>query len=135
MDQRIELETHDLRAACEGLAELVVDAQTTEAEATDAIRALAQLNGSTVGVVRFSGRTPWERHEGDELLHILEGEVFVEILGEGAITSGLARAGEVVVVPRGCWHRQHARMRTTLLFVTDGTDVSTAEDPRRDSAR
>lgn len=130
MDKRTALETHDLRAECGALSELRIGAETTEADANAAMRALAQFNGCTLGVVRFSGETPWERHAEDELLHVLEGEVEVTILGDGLTVNGHARAGDVLVVPRGCWHRQHARVRTTLLFVTGTTDLSTAPDPR-----
>lgn len=130
MDKPLDLEKFDLGAACARLGELRIAEETTEADANDAIRALGEFNGCTLGLVRFSGVTPWERHAEDELLHILEGEVEVTILGEGTRVTGSARAGQVVVVPRNCWHRQHARATTTLLFVTGTTDLSTAEDPR-----
>jgi quercetin dioxygenase-like cupin family protein len=130
MDKRTDLETHGLRAACDALSVLRIGAETNEADANDAIRALAAFNGCTLGVVRFSGETPWERHAEDELLHVLEGEVEVTILGVGETANGIARAGDVLVVPRACWHRQHARTTTTLLFVTGTTDISTAVDPR-----
>jgi hypothetical protein len=35
-------------------------------------------------------------------------------------------------VPRALWHRQLARTTATVLFVTGQTNVSTAEDPRRE---
>lgn len=130
MDKKMDLETQDLRAACAGLSELRIGSDTTEVDASDAIRELAPFNGCTVGVVRFSGETPWERHAEDEFLHVLEGEVEVTILGDGVTVNGMARAGHVLVVPRGSWHRQHARATTTLLFVTGTTDISTAADPR-----
>lgn len=130
MEKRTELETHDLSAARAGLAELRIGPDTREEDANDAIRALASFNGCTVGVVCFSGETPWERHAEDELLHVLDGEVEVTILGADATVNGMARAGQVVVVPRGHWHRQRAQATTTLLFVTGTTDISTAEDPR-----
>jgi len=133
MEKRADLETHDLRALCAGLTELRVGPDTREEDANDSIRALAEWNGCTVGVVRFSGETPWERHAEDELLHVLEGEVEVTILRDGVRVNGAARAGQLVVVPRGCWHRQTARATTTLLFVTGTTDISTADDPRIDA--
>jgi quercetin dioxygenase-like cupin family protein len=130
MDKRLDLVTHDLDKVCAGLGELRIAAETTEADANDAIRTLGEFNGCTLGLVRFSGETPWERHAEEELLHILEGEVEVTILGDGTRVHGVARAGQVVVVPRNCWHRQHAHTTTTLLFVTGTTDISTAADPR-----
>lgn len=130
MEKRADLEIHDLGAARAGLGVLRIGSETTEEHANAAMRALAEFNGCTVGLVSFSGETPWERHAEDELLHVFEGEVEVTILGDGETVNGMARAGQVLVVPRGCWHRQHARETTTLLFVTGTTDISSAEDPR-----
>ena len=130
MEKRLDLETHDLAAASAGLAVLRAGLETTEADANAAIRELAAFNGCTVGLVRFSGETPWERHEEDELLHVLEGEVEITILGDAATVNGTARAGDVVVVPRRLWHRQRSSATATLLFVTGTTDLSTATDPR-----
>jgi quercetin dioxygenase-like cupin family protein len=130
MEKRLDLVTHDLGRVGAALGELRISAETTEADASEAIRALGEFNGCTLGLVRFSGETPWERHAEDELLHIIEGEVEVTILGAGTRVNGTARAGQALVVPRNCWHRQHARVTTTLLFVTGTTDTSTAEDPR-----
>lgn len=130
MERQEKLEVHPLSAALADLPELRITDATTEEDAMGAVRSLAEWNGCTVGLVRFSGETPWERHGEDELLHVLEGEVEITILRPDARVVGTARAGSVVVVPRGCWHRQHARATATLLFVTGTTDVSTAADPR-----
>ena len=133
MEKRADLETHDLDATLAGLCELRIGPETGEGDANDSIRALADFNGCTVGLVRFSGETPWERHAEDEFLHVLEGEVEVTILGDGVRVNGPARAGQVVIVPRGRWHRQSARATTTILFVTGTTEISTADDPRLDA--
>jgi quercetin dioxygenase-like cupin family protein len=125
------LACHDLSSRCADLGTLRVEAETTEADAAAAMRVLDDFNGCMLGLVRFSGETPWECHDEDELLHILQGEVEITVLLDGdARTVGFARAGQVVVVPRGRWHRQHARESTTLLFITGTTGVSTARDPR-----
>jgi len=80
----------------------------------------------------------WEllrrRHPGgDELLHILEGEVDVIVLTDGGPVHEIARAGSVCIVPQGLWHRTHARAAVTLLYMTpaEGNEHSFAEDPRR----
>src|SRR5882724_959301 len=70
------LVAHDLRAALNGLPELAITSNTTAEEADAAVRPIASLDQCTLGVMRYSGLTPWERHpDGDELLHPLEGEV------------------------------------------------------------
>ena len=120
-------------AALASLKELVIGPATTEEDAMASMRPLQTLNGCMVGVVRFSGRTPWERHPDDELIYVLEGVVDVTVLEEGGGSAeATLRAGDVFVVPRKLWHRQDARASTGLLFVTSeqGNATSEAEDPR-----
>jgi mannose-6-phosphate isomerase-like protein (cupin superfamily) len=126
------LPVHDLEAILPGLAELRVRADTSDAEAGAAMRVLQTFNRCMVGLARFSGRTPWERHSEDELLHVLEGEVEITVLTEREQIETRARPGSVVIVPRECWHRQNAEGRVTLPFVTseEGNAVSYADDPR-----
>lgn len=120
----------DVLAALRGLGELKVDGDTSEDHAKAAMAVLATLDSSMVGVVRFSGMTPWEWHPTDELLYFLEGSVDVTILdGDGPRTL-TASAGSLVVVPRNAWHRQHARESVALLFVSSEGGVSWADDPR-----
>src|SRR5207247_361399 len=114
----------------EGEADVVT---LTEVPAA-AVRLLASLNRCTLGVTRYSGRTPWERHpDGDELLHPLEGEVDVTVLTDGGPAHVTVRAGSVFVCPRGLWHRQLARPAVTMFFgpPEKTTEISWAEDPRR----
>jgi len=128
------MSSHDLATALAELPAMRVAAEQDEAEAMSGMRVLASYNRCMVGLVHFSGSTPWERHPDDELLHILRGEVEVQILPErGAGEWQRVSAGSVCVVPRGLWHRQRASAPVALLFVTseEGNDVSRAEDPRR----
>lgn len=120
-----------MRAALRDLPELKVTPTTTEADAVAAMRRLGTFNQCLLGVTRFSGLTPWERHpDADELLHVLEGAVDVTVLSDDGPLSATVAAGSVFIVPRGFWHRQHARQCTALLFATGETDISWAEDPR-----
>jgi len=128
------LVAHDLRAALSGLPELAITSNTTAEEADAAVRPIASLDQCTLGVMRYSGLTPWERHpDGDELLHPLEGEVDVTVLTDGGPAHVTVRAGSVFVCPRGLWHRQLARPAVTMFFGTPEktTEISWAEDPRR----
>jgi len=79
----------------------------------------------------FDGNSEWERHRnGDEIVHILDGETEIEIVTEDGPQVLHMTAGMLVVVPRGCWHRFHAPRGVTLMTVTpQPTDHSTAEDP------
>lgn len=126
------LPVHHVAGSLRALGTFRIAATTTEAEAEAAFRSLGTFNGCTLGLIRFEGQTPWERHAEDELLHFLEGEVELTVLfPDGSAAHATASAGTVVVVPRDCWHRQHARRPAALLFVTSATELSEAEDPRR----
>lgn len=95
---------------------------------------LDRFSGGHVWVGWFEGASPWERHPaGDELVHVLEGEVDVTVLtDEGPVTTTLT-AGTGCVVPQGAWHRQAARGRVVEYGATPGvTEHSGAEDPREE---
>ena len=99
---------------------------------------LGPFNQCTLGVVRFSGQTPWERHPGgDELLHVVEGAVEVTVLTDDGPVHRTMTAGSIFVVPRGCWHRQRAPAGVVLMFATatEATDHSWEEDPRAGSGK
>ena len=124
------MKAHNIPAA---LDELPVAESMGERDAGDAVRPIAQLNGSLVGVSRFSGRTPWERHPGgDELVQAVEGEIEVTFMGESGPHSVVISPGMLVVVPRGMWHRQDAPGGAAVLFATviEGTELSWEDDPR-----
>jgi mannose-6-phosphate isomerase-like protein (cupin superfamily) len=128
------MKAHDIRATLKDLPLLTITASTTEEDAIAAERKLASFNQCMVGLVRYWGQPPWERHPGgDELLHILEGEVDVIVLTDGGPVHEIARAGSVCIVPQGLWHRTHARAAVTLLYMTpaEGNEHSFAEVPRR----
>ena len=116
------MEAHDIRTALTRL----------DGDAPAAFSRLDSFNHGGLFLGRFSGRSPWERHlHGDELLHIIEGEVDITILTEGDPVNATLRAGSVFVVPQGLWHRQVARAPVTMLTATPTpTDHSDAADPR-----
>jgi uncharacterized cupin superfamily protein len=91
------------------------------------------FNGGMISVGRFSGQSPWERHpDGDELVHVLEGEVEITVLTAEGPDQTTVAAGSVFIVPKGHWHRQLARQSVTQFGATVGaTEHSDAEDPRQ----
>ena len=125
------MDVHDVPRLLSDLTELRISSATTDDDAIASMRLLQPFNRCDIGLVRFSGRTPWERHSEDELLYVLEGEVELTVLLDVDEERARARAGSVVVVPRNRWHRQETVTRTTLLFVTgERNETSYAEDPR-----
>ncbi len=123
----------DLPEALRDLPTLTITRDTTEAEANGAVREIGRLEDRLLGVVRFAGATPWERHpDGDEYLHVLDGEVDVTVLTADGPTHVPVPAGSVFVCPRGLWHRQTPQTAATVLFATPTatTEASWADDPR-----
>ena len=68
------------------------------------------FHGCICGVASFIGRPPWEFHSSDdELLHVLA--------GSSQLVRTL-RAGDLVIIPKGCWHRNEAPEGVTMLHIT-----------------
>ena len=100
---------------------------------TRANRSLGNHNEDNVGLGRYSGQSPWERHtNGDELLYVVDGEVEIEALRDDATVRGTLRAGSLFVVPNGVWHRLTGQPSVTILFVSPPETGAerTREDPR-----
>ena len=108
---------------------------TTESEAKAAFAVLAPFRDGSIFAGSFSGDSSWERHRnGDELVHILNGAATLTIMTEGGPQSFALRAGMLIVVPQGHWHRFHAPDGVTVLTATpQPTDHTSAEDPRTPS--
>jgi mannose-6-phosphate isomerase-like protein (cupin superfamily) len=89
------------------------------------------FNDGHFGVFRASGASagPWEMHpDTDELLHVLEGSVTIELFGDGGNQSIPLTAGSLVVVPRGRWHRHVDAVNLVELYHTPGQSLS-SNDP------
>jgi quercetin dioxygenase-like cupin family protein len=69
---------------------------------------------------KSAGKGHWETHPEDELLHLLEGTMTVDILEKTGPRSFTASAGMMVVVPKDSWHRAYS---------TDGMNVFSATLP------
>ena len=118
----------------------VFDPQETARTADEMdFKELCSFNEGGGGVFWSSsgGPSPWEMHpDCDELLHVSEGEIEVEVLppegGEGILAT--VKEGSYLVVPRGCWHRQYLKETSTEFYLTPGRTLhSQSEDPRTDA--
>jgi mannose-6-phosphate isomerase-like protein (cupin superfamily) len=94
----------------------------------------APFNDASFAVFRGDDidNSNWELHpDTDELLFVLHGSVTVEILASPSSERHDLSAGQLVVVPRGLWHR-HLDIRDLIeLYFTPGTSIqSSATDPR-----
>ena len=127
------MESRAIDSVLRAASEIDLDARPTFEQIRAAFPIVASFDEGAITVGRFSGTTPWERHtDSDEFLHVLDGEVEITVLTDGASEQVLVPKGAIFVVPRGHWHRQVARPVVTLLSLipTDHGPVSFAEDPR-----
>ena len=110
--------------------------ETRGPEADAAFATLAETRNGGVFAGSFEGESPWERHvNGDELVHVLDGETRLTILTGNDRTVLQMKAGMVTVVPQGCWHKFHAPAGVTVLTMTPKpTEHSTADDPTQTNA-
>jgi PhnB protein len=132
-EQTPRLEAHDLRAALREVPHLTITDSTTGEHADAAVRNLAKLDQLTLGVMSYTGQTPWERHPGaDELLYALDGELEITVLTDDGPVHETLRAGSAFVCPQGLWHRQLARKSVSMLYGTavETSEISMEEDPR-----
>ena len=128
------MQTQDINTLIKNLPVLNITPDTTDEEAEASFGRLVKFDKYTLVVTRFTGLTPWELHpDGDELLHILDGEVDVTVLAPDGLVQFTIQAGSVCVIPQGLWHRQLPRPIVTLLSATptETTEISFADDPRQ----
>jgi mannose-6-phosphate isomerase-like protein (cupin superfamily) len=107
-------------------------AHTSEEELRRSIRPLAGFRDGGLFASSFSGSSGWERHPaGDEIVHILAGSTRFDIILDDEIESHELRAGTIVVVPRGAWHRFESSEGVTVLTATpQPTEHHHVDDPR-----
>jgi mannose-6-phosphate isomerase-like protein (cupin superfamily) len=108
--------------------------ETSTAEREGAFARLAPYRDSAINVAKFSGEGPWERHpNGDEIVQIVDGAVTFHIMTDDGPQSYALRAGMVVIVPQGKWHRFEAPDGVSLMTTTPQPTehlTFTIDDPR-----
>ena len=106
--------------------------ETPDAEVRAAFAVLAPFRDGSIFAGSFSGETKWERHgRGDELVHVLDGAAELTIMTADGPETVQLRAGMLVVVPQGHWHRFRVPERVTVLTATpQPTEHTAADDPR-----
>lgn len=81
-----------------------------------------EFHGCTCGVAAFTGAPPWEHHTaGDELLFVLAGASELTLITENGREHETITAGDLVVIPQGCWHHNEAASGVTFLYMTPTT--------------
>ena len=108
--------------------------QTKRAERRGSGTQLGPYRDGILIAGKSAGTSHWEHLTGDELIHILDGAATLEIVCDDGPPKPFAlRAGMLVVIPQGAWHRGHSSEGTTQINATPfpGDHVELAvDDPR-----
>ena len=121
-----------------GLRFLADRSPTTTAEESAGVFAqLSPYRDGGIFVGSWSGTSEWERHSvGDEIVMVLDGSTTIFFLdddddgdGDGGERAATLGARQVVVVPRGTWHRFETPDRVTVLSVTPQPTDHTPDRP------
>lgn len=101
-----------------------------EGGAEDAFAELAAYRDGAIYVGHYSGSSEWERHSnGDEIVMALEGSTTIILRANSDDERILLGAGDVIVVPKGIWHRFEDSKDLKVLTVTPQPTDHSLEDP------
>lgn len=92
---------------------------TTPEESAGAFAELAKFRDGGIYVGHWAGASEWERHGvADEIVMVVDGETTIFFRDGDRETSAPLGRGDVVVVPRGTWHRFETPQAVKLVSVT-----------------
>jgi mannose-6-phosphate isomerase-like protein (cupin superfamily) len=106
---------------------------TTSADRVGTSARLAPYRDGAIFTTKFAGEGGWERHRnGDEIVHILDGETKVYLMTDSGAETLELRAGMIAIVPQGAWHRFSSPGVTLMTVTPQPTDHPPVhvEDPR-----
>jgi len=106
--------------AVAGLRFLPDRSPTTAVEESDGVFArLADYREGGVFVGRWAGTSEWERHMvGEEIVMVMEGATTIFFLTDQGEVPAELRAGQLVIVPQGTWHRFETPDSVLVMSVT-----------------
>ena len=104
---------------------------TSEAESQDAFAMLCPYRDGGIFIGHYAGYSEWERHgAGDEIVYVVEGQTTLFRLEQGQEVASTLGPGELMVVPKGTWHRfetpDGVKIMTVTPQPTDHSKVSPA---------
>lgn len=104
-------------AALESLTYLPDRTPTSEGE--DFYSVLSGYRDGGIFVASYAGTTQWERHQaGDEIVLVLEGRTTLILLIDGDEVAHELGSRELLVVPKGVWHRFETPDGVQVMSVT-----------------
>ena len=124
----------DLTAEVSKLTMFRRSPRSSREETKGSVARLADYRDGLLLAIKASGKDHWERHlAGDELIHVLDGTKTLEIACDaGPPKSFELRAGTIVIIPQGAWHRSYSEGTTTISAVPfPGENIDDdVDDPR-----
>jgi quercetin dioxygenase-like cupin family protein len=95
------------------------DMLEADKQASGGFTTLSPFRDGNLFSAKFSGDGAWERHpNGDELVQVLEGATKFHIITESGPETHELKAGMLVIVPQGLWHRFEAPDGVCLMTAT-----------------
>ncbi|HUA80035.1 MAG TPA: cupin domain-containing protein [Dyella sp.] len=99
-------------------------------QASDWFAEIAPYREGGVYVSYYSGSSEWERHpHGDEVVMVLDGSTTAILLVDGKEERFFLAQNELVVVPKGVWHRFENSERVKVMTVTPQPTDHSLEKP------
>lgn len=93
--------------------------RTPQTTREDYFAELAGYRDGAIFIAHYAGQSQWERHRaGDEIVLVVEGRTTLILLIDGEETPRILSRGELIVVPRGVWHRFETPEAVKVLSVT-----------------
>lgn len=92
---------------------------TTASESEGYFAELSDYRNGAIFIAHYAGSSDWERHgEGDEIVSVIDGETNLVLLDKDGEKANHMRAGDIIVVPQGQWHRFESPKGVKVMSVT-----------------
>ncbi len=109
----------DIDAELAKLTHFARTPDSPEADRRKGLGSIAPYRDGGICASKFSGSGGWERHPaGDEIVYILEGTTMLHLMTDAGREDHALRAGMMMVVPTGVWHRFESKDGVTLMAIT-----------------
>ncbi|WP_438466497.1 cupin domain-containing protein [Marinomonas sp. PE14-40] len=80
---------------------------------------LSDFGNGGMFIANYTGFSEWERHaNGDEMVQVIEGETSLVLLIDNEEVPNKIKAGELLIVPQGIWHRFESPKGVKVLTIT-----------------
>lgn len=121
------METMNLRAELNALQGLDGrKPETPDRDLNPAFGRTIPYRDGYISTIKFSGKSAWEKHNGDELVFVAGGHGFLLLLGDQRrITPQSLSPGIIVIIPANKWHQIESQSGIALWAVTPQPTVHT----------